>query len=430
MKKLFLCLLGLLSVSALALAQPSRKFVEVYAEPDHSDWVYQLGQKAQVKFFAVCQNVILKDVEFEYSYGPDKLAAVYEGTAKTDRNGFATVKIPGARKPGFVTVNVKMSLEGESYSGRVNLAYEPEKIQTTVTLPDDFTEYWENAKAAAAKVPMNPRVRYCEEESNERVAVYYVSLQAVRPGTHVYGVLTVPRTEGRKPAILRLPGAAVRSFHGPCELAYEGFVCLEIGVHGIPVDLDPEAYAALSRDGLSDYVGRGLESRDRYYYRRVYLSLCRALDYLCSRDDVDASRIAAYGGSQGGMLSIVAAGLDSRISALFAYFPAFSDVTGYHNGRGGGWPHLFTSGNESNLDAKLNTVRYYDTVNFARFVKVPGIYAFGYNDPVCCPTSTYSAYNVIPGPKQLMVARDTGHWLYPWQTDKAVKWLKEQFNME
>lgn len=431
MKKFFVSVAAAVLAALSVAAQPRQEFVEVYAEPDHADWTYRLGQQAQVKFYAVCQNVILKDVEFEYSYGPDKLKPVFKGKVKTDRNGFATIKVPGARKPGFITVKPSVKRDGKTYSGMLNLAFEPEKIEPTVTLPDDFTAYWEDAKAKAAKVPMDPYVRYCEEESDDKVAVYYIRLQAVRPGTHVYGVLTVPRTEGRKPAILRLPGAAIRSFHGPCEFAYDGFVCLEIGVHGIPVDQDPEMYAALSRDAMSDYVLKGLENRDTYYYRRTYLSLVRAIDYLCSREDVDASRIAAYGGSQGGMLSIVAAGLDSRISALFAYFPAFCDVTGYHNGRGGGWPHLFVNPDPSdrNLEAKLNAVRYFDTVNFARFVKVPGIYAFGYNDIVCCPTSTYSAYNVIPGDKRLLLARDSGHWLYPWQTEQAMRWIKDRFDM-
>ena len=82
------------------------------------------------------------------------------------------------------------------------------------------------------------------------------------------------------------------------------------------------------------------------------------------------------------------------------------------------------------MDAKILTSKYYDTVNFARFIRVPGFYAWGFNDIVCCPTSTFSAYNVITAPKTLRVARDTGHWLYPWQSEEALKWLKAQFSME
>ena len=81
-------------------------------------------------------------------------------------------------------------------------------------------------------------------------------------------VLTVPKTPGKKPAILRLPGAAVRSFSGPHELAYEGFVILEIGVHGIPIDQSPEIYRQLENGALAGYTTMGIDNRDTYYYKR------------------------------------------------------------------------------------------------------------------------------------------------------------------
>jgi cephalosporin-C deacetylase-like acetyl esterase len=57
---------------------------------------------------------------------------------------------------------------------------------------------------------------------------------------------------------------------------------------------------------------------------------------------------------------------------------------------------------------KIETSKYYDVVNFARRVKVPGIYTWGFNDETCPPTSMYSAYNVIPGKKELLLALEMG----------------------
>lgn len=411
-------------------AQPSKTYVTVIAEPDHSDWIYDCGQNATFTLYAIRDNAMMPNTEIEYSYGPEKLAPVATGKVVTDGKGVARLKVPGRKEPGFTTVNVSTTFDGVKYTGRTNIGYEPFNIQPTTTLPDDFEKFWEESKAKAAKVPMVTRVRRSEEESDERVDVYYVRIQSYAVGNYVYGVLTVPKTEGRKPAVLRLPGAAVRKFTGPNPLAYEGFVVLEMGVHGIPVDQDPEIYRQLEVGSMSGYVSKGLEDRDRYYYKRTYLGCVRAIDYLCSRDDVDSSRIATYGGSQGGMLSIVTAALDSRVSALFAYFPAFCDLTGYYHGRSGGWPHMFRDKNEPMIEQKINTSRYYDVVNFARFLKAPGFYAWGFNDITCCPSSTFSAYNVITAPKTLRTACDTGHWLYPWQSDQALKWLKQQFSME
>ena len=430
MRRLVFLLVAMIGVCLMAMAQSSsHQYVTVVAEPDHADWTYRIGESAHFTAYAIKENVRMRDTEITYSYGPDKLDAVFTKTIKTDRNGVAHFDVPGAKTPGFTSVRVKVELDGHSYSSMTNIAFDPYNIKPTTTMPDDFEQFWSDAIGKAAQVPMQPTLRHSDEESNDRVDVYYLRLQSYKKGNYVYGVLTVPKTTGRKPAILRLPGAAVRSFNGPNELSYEGFVVLEIGVHGIPVDQDKEIYRQLEAGALAGYTTMGIDKRDTYYYKRSILGCVRAVDYLCTRDDVDTTRIATYGGSQGGMLSIMTAALSPHVSALFAYFPAFCDLTGYYYGRGAGWPHLFRDLNEPNIKARMEVSRYFDTVNFARILRVPGFYAWGFNDPACCPTSTFSAYNVITAPKQLQVGRDTGHWLYPWQVDNAMKWLKSQFHM-
>ena len=430
MKKAFCILFATILAITSVFGQPSKQFITVYAEPDHPDWTYSCGEKAVFTLFAVKENERMPLTEISYSYGPEKLKAEKTGTVTTGKDGFARITVPGRKVPGFTTVNVSVTYNGKRYSNQTNIGFDPYKIEPTTSLPEDFEAFWENAKEKAAEVPMLTRIRHSEEESNDRVDVYYVRIQSYKAGNYVYGVLTVPKTEGRKPAILRLPGAAVRKFSGADPLAYEGFVVLNIGVHGIPVDQDSEIYKQLENGAMAGYVLKGLENRDSYYYKRTYLGCVRAVDYLCSREDVDPSRIACYGGSQGGMLSIVTAALDKRISALFAYFPAFCDVTGYYYGRSGGWPHLFLDKSDPLIEQKVAVSKYYDVVNFARFLSQPGFYAWGFNDIVCCPSSTFSAYNVITAPKTLCLARDTGHWLYPWQSEEALKWLKAQFNMQ
>ncbi|MDD4820645.1 MAG: acetylxylan esterase [Flavobacteriales bacterium] len=429
-KKLLFLAVAILTTAVFLSAQSAKEYVTVIAEPDHSDWVYSVGENASFTLYAVKENARMEGVVIDYEYGPEKLSPVFKGSVTTGKDGFAKIKVPGAKKPGFITVRVSTVWKDKKYTGMTNIGFDPYKIQPTTSLPDDFTSFWDSAKEKAAQVPMLTRITYSPEKSNDRVDVYFVRIQSYRVGNYVYGVLSVPKTEGKKPAVLRLPGAAVRSFSGPNSLAYDGFVVLEIGVHGIPVDQDPEIYSALERGQLAGYAAMGLENRDSFYYKKVYLGCVRAIDYLCSRDDVDTDKIAVYGGSQGGMLSIVTASLDKRVKAMVCHYPAFCDVTGYYYGRSGGWPHLFLNKNENNIQAKINTSKYYDTVNFARFISIPGYYAWGFNDIVCCPSSTFSAYNVIKAPKRLELALDAGHWLYPWHTQQGIDWLKNQFEMK
>jgi cephalosporin-C deacetylase-like acetyl esterase len=64
--------------------------------------------------------------------------------------------------------------------------------------------------------------------------------------------------------------------------------------------------------------------------------------------------------------------------------------------------------------------------NFARFVKAPGFYSWGFNDNVCPPTSMYSAYNLITAPKELKLYLNTGHWTFPVQYELRDAWLLEK----
>ena len=74
----------------------------------------------------------------------------------------------------------------------------------------------------------------------------------------------------------------------------------------------------------------------------------------------------------------------------------------------------------------IETLAYYDVVNFARVLNTPGFYTWGFNDETCPPTSFYSAYNEIKAPKEVFIVPETGHWTYPEQGKKIEDWLFEK----
>ena len=95
----------------------------------------------------------------------------------------------------------------------------------------------------------------------------------------------------------------------------------------------------------------------------------------------------------------------------------------------GGWPLYFYY--KTNPDAKVvETVRYYDTVNFAREVNVPCWFSWGYNDEVCAPRSMYACYNVLKTKeKELHPYLETGHYWYQEQYDEWNGWLWKQMGL-
>jgi cephalosporin-C deacetylase-like acetyl esterase len=74
-------------------------------------------------------------------------------------------------------------------------------------------------------------------------------------------------------------------------------------------------------------------------------------------------------------------------------------------------------------EAKIVTSRYYDVVNFARRIKAPGLYAWGFNDETCPPTSMYAAYNAITAEKSLLLALEMGHPPVPELTARINDWM-------
>lgn len=406
------------------LAQPAVSRLRVVVAPDHADWSYTLREPAIFKINVLKDGNPLKNVTIRYALGPEKMDP-WTKDSLVLKDGTLDLAPHTMSSAGFLQCIVTAWHEGKEYRGLATAAFAPEEIKPTMAYPDDFLTFWTRAKTDAADIPMDARMTLLPERCTEKVNVYHLNLQNFRSGSRIYGILCIPKAEGKYPALLQVPGAGIRPYGGDVANAEKGIITLQIGIHGIPVNLDAAVYANLMSGALSSYWTINLDNRDNYYYKRVYLGCVRANDFLTSLPQYDGTNLGVIGGSQGGALSIITAALDPRVKYLAAYYPALSDVTGYLHGRAGGWPHMFNAQNKgANYSAeKVNTMGYYDVVNFARHLSAPGMYSWGFNDETCPPTSMYASYNVIRAPKILFLAPETGHWTYPEQNEKLNNWI-------
>ncbi len=396
-----------------------RPMVAIDIVPDKPGWNYKLGEKAIFTITVSKFGQAIQDIEISYELGPEKMNPVKKETLVL-KNG--TIKVDGGtlNNPGFLRCQVYAMVDGFKYEDFATAAFEPEKIRTVAELPSDFIDFWNQAKEDLAKIPVNPIMTLVPEACTEHVNVFYVNFANIKG--RIYGILCIPKKEGKYPAILTVPGAGIRPYYPDTRFAEEGIISLNIGIHGIPINLPQVVYSELAAGALWNYNRINLDDRDNYYYKRVYLGCLRSIDFIFTLPQFNGTDIAITGGSQGGGLSLVTAGLDPRIKYLGAAYPALCELTGYLHDRAGGWPALFRD-EFTNKPEKIKTAGYYDAVNFARFIKVPGFYTWGYNDNVCPPTSTFAAYNVITAPKELFIAQDTRHWTYPEQNELMKRWL-------
>ncbi|MEX2234113.1 MAG: acetylxylan esterase [Cyclobacteriaceae bacterium] len=416
-----------LIISINIQAQPTEQLVKVIVAPDRDNWTYKAGEKVKFTISVLQNGNPVKDAKVRYEVGPEKMEPAKK-ESETLSKGVTTIDGGTLKTAGFLRCIAVAAVDGKEYRGLATAGFDPLTIAPTVENPGDFVQFWDAAKAEAAKIPMDPKMTLLPERCTEKVNVYHVSIQNFRNRSRIYGILSLPKKEGIYPALLKVPGAGIRPYGPDIATAEQGIITLEIGIHGVPVNMDPEVYMDLSAGSLNGYQYFNMDNRDRYYYKRVYLGCVRANDFLVSLPQFDGVNLGVSGGSQGGALSIITAALDPRVKYLAAYYPALSDVTGYLKGRAGGWPHMFDKNNlpYNNLKEKLETVKYYDVVNFARQVKIPGYYSWGFNDETCPPTSMYAAYNVIQAPKELYLALETGHWTYPEQRNEFTTWINQK----
>jgi cephalosporin-C deacetylase len=398
---------------------------QIRVVPNRPDWTYALGQKATFFVQVIWDQHPLDGMAVSCTVGPEMVT--HEAKKLVVPAAGLTVDGGTLTEPGFIRCAVTAEIEGKTYRGLATAGFAPGEIKPTQTEPADFDAFWSQGKADLANIPLDARVQLIPEASTGKINVYHVSFRSwsqtntAQYQGRIYGILCEPKAPGKYPALLRVPGAGVRPYSGARDLAERGVITLDIGIHGIPVNLAPEIYDQMRTGALDNYMVYNLDNKNRYYYRRVYLGCVRANDFLTSRENWDGKNLVVMGGSQGGQLTLVTTALDPRVTAAAAQFPAYCDVTGYVHGRAGGWPHMMRREEEGHrTPEKLETTSYYDTVNFARRVKVPTHVAFGYNDETCPPTSMFAAYNVISAPKELLLALEMTHGIIP-EVDERVK---------
>lgn len=422
------------SLTVLPVVQTANALLSI--TPDRPSRLYPLGHAARLQLRFHLSPYPAAGVTASVKLGPEQLEGL-ERTVQVPAQGLE-LEIPAQTRPGFVRCTVSANVAGQCLLDWTTVGFAPELIEPTQTDADDFDAFWAAQKAALAAVPLDLRISPAPELSNARVRVSHISFQNVgnwAGPSRFHGVLAMPTGPGPFPAVLVPPGAGVRPYTGQIELAERGFMTLEIGIHGIPVNLPQALYDELERGALKDYPRYGLDDRASHYYHRVYLGAYRASEVLAAQPQWDGKHLLMAGGSQGGQLAIAVAVLNPRVTGVAVHHPAFSDVSGYLHGRAGGWPGLFRPGpdgqpSDTPVAPKLLTTRYYDTVNFARRLQVPGYYGWGFNDLVTPPTSLHAVYNVVSAPKQLVLAPELGHEPSPAQWARLYAWLQGQAGLQ
>lgn len=455
-RQLLLLLVGLMAVCTQAqqfqqeFGNPRKPFVQVVATPNHADSHYAVGQTALLRIVAQEGGVPLNGTKVYYKVGPEMFLPSGRDSV-TFADGEALIPMGTMTEPGFLACQYEFkTADGKTQKDLVKLAFSPEQIQTFTPMPKDFEQFWQKALKAARKIDLEPEYFDVPDATNDKMTTKLVRLH-VGKDKWIYGYLTMPTSarsvmlpnstysnqtsslsEGLReafPVVLCPPGAGSTKPYPSDYFPHEGCIYLKIEIHDNDPRIPDDEYNAMRQKKCDGYMRRGMESKDTYYYKDVYVGCARAVDFLCSLPEWDGRNVIVTGGSQGGALTIVTAALNEKVTFCAPFYPALCDLTGFLHHRAGGWPKFFTSFyKDGQIDIPqqqaVETLQYFDVVNFARLLKVPTFMSWGYNDDTCSPTSVWAAWNVITAPKQKDITPSSGHWRFPTSQEKCLEWMK------
>ena len=371
---------------------------ELLVAPDSAQGVYEPGQtihwKVQLKGVEVSEAgfVLKKGGLTELAKGKVQFSAGQgQIEAKADEPGWLLLEV--SVKPGR---DKKLTALGGALVS-------PQKIQPALPRPQDFDAFWDAKLKELAAVAVNAKLESAAS-GKPNVDYFKIAMDNIR-GSHIRGQLARPKRGDKFPAMLIVQWAGVYPLQKGwvSDRAAEGWLALNINAHDLPIDEPPQFYTDEAAGPLKDYPAIGNDDRETSYFLRMYLSCFRAAQYLTERPDWDGHTLVVAGGSQGGLQSLVTAGLHPKISAALAEVPAGCDLNGPLAGRMPGWPMWYwkTQGKD---EAKVRRAAgYYDVVNFASRVKCPVLIGVGLIDTVCPSPGVFAAYNQIPDPKEIVV---------------------------
>jgi cephalosporin-C deacetylase len=311
--------------------------------------------------------------------------------------------------------------------------------------PPDFDDFWRDTIDIARGFDLAATTT----KIDNKLAVidsYDVSF-AGYGGTPVQAWLHVPaRAVGRLPAVVQYHGySRGRGYpHTSTIWAQAGWAHFSMdtrgqGWHTGGSTTTEDASADAGGIHAPGFLTAGITHRDTYYYRRVYVDALRMLEVARTHPLVDPDRLIVTGISQGGGITLAAAGLAPMAGIslrgaapdvpFLCHFRRATEITDEHpyaelTAFVAGWRHL--------EETAYHTLGYFDGVHLARRASTPALFSVALMDDVCPPSTVFAAFNAYGGAsgvaKDIEVYSHNGHeGGLDYQIDRQLSWFAERF---
>ncbi len=379
---------------------------QITITPNKSDGVFSIGQTANWEVRIMQEQ---PPDSIHYSIKNGGLTVLSEGSLDFRKN---TAQLRHQFKtPGAVLLEVRWKSAGNKWHSAIGGAIaDPSNIPLSGKKPIDFDAFWAQKIKELSAIPKQPQLRRILLENEKSIEYYHTKMRSIDQ-SHIRGQLAKPANGEKLPALLVVQWAGVYPLQPSwaVDKAKEGWLVLNINAHDLPIDREQAFYKDKREGSLKNYPAIENEDKDKSYFLRMYLSCYRAAQYLTERPDWDGETLVVMGASQGGLQSLITAGLHPKISAALALVPAGFDTMGPTLGRKGGWPHWYTNTKNKDVSKVHRTSRYFDVANFIPAIKCPVLVGIGLLDTTCPPAGIYAGLNQLTSFKELLLLPKSEH---------------------
>ncbi len=302
--------------------------------------------------------------------------------------------------------------------------------QGTNPRPTDFDAFW--TRALAELTSINPNIEMRPAAFQTPVAecfdLYFTGVR----GARVHAKYLRPKkAAANAPAVLMFHGYSGSAGDWADKLTYAAS-----GFHVAAMDCrgqggESEDVGGVHGNTLNGHIIRGLaDGPEHLLFRDIFLDTARLAQIVMEMPGVDADRVGAMGGSQGGGLTLACAALQPRIARLAPVYPflcdyrrvwemdlakdAYKDVRAYFR-------HYDPL--HEREDEIFNTLGYIDVSQLASRIRGEVMMVTGLMDDICPPSTQFAAYNRITAPKEMIIYPDYGHEALPGSDDRVYQFM-------
>jgi len=270
------------------------------------------------------------------------------------------------------------------------------ETRPALTPATDFLAFWEETLHQLNELPHAIQIK-SSLKTPDGLQLQKLSFQSIGNAL-IHAYYLTPLSNAKGPLIIYTHG-----YMSQCEViwnwAKQGASVLGVDLRGFGAS--KHALSNLSKHG---YIITGIQSEDTSILRGTICDYIRAVDVACELTQGKQSTTIYYGKSFGGALASIAAALTEHADLLVAAVPTLSWAEGRRR--------LVTQGSGSEINAYIEThqneeanimrvLSYFDTMNFAPFIKCKSFIGLGLKDDYVPAETVYAFVNHLSCEKQV-----------------------------